>query len=177
VARLRSADLAVRRRAWRQREWPRRAVLGVALSAVALVLAMAMPHLPMVRELEGRSVDARFRWAPLRPPDPRLLLVILDEASLAAERTPLPQLGDETGRRLEAARRGRLRVGIDLLLPETWSRSAPFSSLASNGRTRSSWPASPPPTAAWLGLEGIQGPTSWLSAPSAAKGCSASSRR
>jgi CHASE2 domain-containing sensor protein len=161
VSRLRSADLAARRRAWQQREWPRRAVLSVALSALALVLAAAAPRLGMVRELEGWSVDARFRWAPPRPPDPRLLLVILDEASLAAERTPLPQLGDETGRRLDAVfAAGALGVGIDLLLPEAWSRSGPFSSLVLRRAEALVLAGFATPDGAWLGPEGIQGLTS-----------------
>jgi CHASE2 domain-containing sensor protein len=161
VARLRSADLATRRRAWRQHEWPRRALLGVALSALALVLAAAAPRLRAVRELEGRSVDARFRWAPPRPPDPRLLLVILDEASLAAERTPLPQLGDETGRRLEAVfAAGARGVGIDMLLPEAWSRSVPFSSLVLRRADALVLAGFATPDGGWLGPEGIQGLTS-----------------
>jgi serine/threonine protein kinase len=171
VARLRSAELLARRRAWRRREWPRRVVLGAALSAVALVLATTLPRLRTVRELEGRSVDVRFRWAPPRPPDPRLLLVILDEASLAADRTPLPQLGDETGRRLEAVfAAGARGVGIDLLLPEAWSHSATFSRLVLQRADALVLAGFAAPDGELLGPEGIRGLTSVALGPRRSEG-------
>jgi serine/threonine-protein kinase len=161
VAGLRRAELAARRREWRRREWPRRAALGAALTVLVLVMAAALPRVGAVGELEGRTVDARFRSVPLRPPDPRLLLVVLDEASLAADPTPLPQLGDEAGRRLERVfAAGARGVGIDLVLPEAWSRSPSFSRFVLRRADAVVLAGLATPQGALLGPEGIQGLTS-----------------
>jgi CHASE2 domain-containing sensor protein len=97
--------------------------------------------------------------------------VVLDEASLAADRTPLPQLGDETGRRLEAVfAAGARGVGIDLLLPEAWSRSAPFSSLVLQRADALVLAGFATPDGAVLGPEAIQGLTAVALGPQRSEG-------
>ena len=79
------------------------------------------PGFPAV---ERWAYDLRIRAAPARAPDPRILLVTLDEASLAGRSLPLADRADEIGGTLErifaAGARG---VAVDLLLPEPWSAS------------------------------------------------------
>ena len=65
-----------------------------------------------------------------RPPDPRILLLTIDDETLLSDATPLASLGNRMGSELqrvfEAGARG---IGIDVLLPETWARSEGFSQL------------------------------------------------
>jgi CHASE2 domain-containing sensor protein len=130
LERLRDASLAARRREWRRRELPRRLAVALLLAALVVGLAAALPRLSPVASLEAATVDLRFRLARPRAPDPRLLLVVLDEASVAADPTPLPAMADVMGRRLEEVfRAGARAVALDLLLPASWSRSPEFSKL------------------------------------------------
>ena len=127
---LRSAVRVARRREWRKREVPRRLVLsvlgGVALATISLAAARIGP----LRTLELATLDARFALGPTRAPDPRLVLVVLDDASLAADDIPLPQKGDEFGRRLtEAYANGARAVALDILAPRGWGRSEGFTRL------------------------------------------------
>jgi serine/threonine protein kinase len=83
-----------------------------------------------VTALERRTIDARFHSLFPRPPDPRILLVSLDNATLEADATPLTQRADAFGQQLERVfAAGAGAVAVDLLLPETWKRSEPFSQL------------------------------------------------
>jgi CHASE2 domain-containing sensor protein len=91
-------------------------------------LATLIERIGVVQELDRRTVDARFALHPLRPPDPRLSLVLLDEASLDADRTPLADRGDEFGEqfdRIVAA--GAHWIAVDIVLPEQWSLREKFS--------------------------------------------------
>jgi serine/threonine protein kinase len=130
IQRMRSAVVRAQARAWRAREVPRRLVL-VAAAAVILPLGLApVWRLSVLQQIENRSIDARFLATPKRPPDPRLILVSLDEASLDADPTPLPEKADDFGRELERVfDAGAHAVAIDFLLPEAWSRSRAFSDL------------------------------------------------
>jgi len=130
VRHIRSALSRARVRTWRQREIPRR--MGLAAGAAAVLLLVSAPawELRALQQLENRSVDARFLARSTRAPDPRLILLSLDESSLAVDPTPLAEKADEFGRRLEAVfDAGARGVAIDFLLPETWSRSQAFSDL------------------------------------------------
>ena len=133
VGQIRSAFFRARVRTWREKEIPRRMTLA-AVAAVLLPLIVApVWRMGVLQQLENRSVDARFLGVPLRAPDARLVLVSLDEASLSADPTPLPDKAEEVGRELERVfAAGARGVAIDLLLPETWSRSRAFSQLILN---------------------------------------------
>ena len=87
VRQIRSAVFSARVRAWRQKEIPRRIAVA-AVAAVFLPFALApVTRFRLLQQIEHRSVDARFSALPKRAPDPRLILVSLDEASL----TPIPR--------------------------------------------------------------------------------------
>jgi serine/threonine-protein kinase len=128
VRRLRAAADHERRSLWRRAEVPRRAVLSALLAAAVPVAGLLFPTgLPAV---ERWAYDLRIRASPARPPDPRILLVTLDEASLADRAIPLAGRADEIGDTLErifaAGARG---VAVDLLLPDSWSASQGFANL------------------------------------------------
>lgn len=127
---IRSAVFRARVRTWREKEIPRRIALA-AMAAVILPLALAPAwRSGILQQIENRSVDARFLGMPGRAPDPRLVLVSLDETSLAADPTPLAEKADDFGRELERVFGvGARGVAIDFLLPEAWSRSSAFSEL------------------------------------------------
>ncbi|HEV7509763.1 MAG TPA: protein kinase [Thermoanaerobaculia bacterium] len=129
VRRLRVAANEEDRARWRRAELPRRALLSVALAASAAVAALLLPPagLPAV---ERWLYDLRLRASPALAPDPRILLVIFDEASLAGGSPPLADRADEIGRTLDrifaAGARG---VAVDFLLPDAWNASQGFSDL------------------------------------------------
>ncbi len=130
VAQLREATLAAKQRLWRRAEIPRR--LGAA-TGIAVVLALLSPLLwqsAPLRRLEEQTVDARFALAARRPPGPDVILLMLDDASLGADATPLAQRADQFGADLQRVFMvGARAVALDFLLPEAWSNSVPFSQL------------------------------------------------
>jgi serine/threonine protein kinase len=130
VRQVRMGALRAQSRAWRVKEVPRRVALA-AVATVSLLLGLSpLWRLGAFQQLENRSVDARFLTLPKRAPDPRLILVSLDEASLDADPTPLPQKADDVGRELARVfAAGARGIAIDFLLPETWSQSRVFSDL------------------------------------------------
>ncbi|MFY9823641.1 MAG: CHASE2 domain-containing protein, partial [Thermoanaerobaculia bacterium] len=113
---------------WRRAELPRRAFLAAVLAALVPVAGLLLPHgLPTV---ERWADDLRFRAAPARPPDPRILLVTIDDASLAAGAKPLAGWADELGHTLDRVfAAGARGVAIDFVLPDSWSASQGFSEL------------------------------------------------
>lgn len=128
VRQLRAAAGDEDRERWRRAEVPRRVLLAAVLAAAVPIAALLVPKgLPPV---ERWANDLRIRASPARPPDPRILLVALDEASLADSSIPLADRADEMGNTLNrifaAGARG---VAIDLLLPDLWSDSPGFSDL------------------------------------------------
>jgi serine/threonine protein kinase len=103
---------------WRRTEIPRRILLA-GLLAVAVPLASLLP-------LSDRwSSDLRMFSAPSRAPDPRILLIALDDGPVS-----LANRADEISGVLEhifaAGARG---IAIDVLLHESWNRSEAFSDL------------------------------------------------
>ncbi len=128
VRRLRAAADHERRARWRRAEVPRRALLSTLLAAAVPVAGLLLPAgLPAV---ERWACDLRVRASPARPPDPRILLVTLDEASLASRSVPLADRADEIGdtlNRIFAA--GARGVAIDILLHDSWSTSQGFADL------------------------------------------------
>jgi CHASE2 domain-containing sensor protein/tRNA A-37 threonylcarbamoyl transferase component Bud32 len=123
VRRLRAAAARERRARWLRAEAPRRAVLSALLAAAVPIAGLLFPTgLPAV---ERWAHDLRVRAAPAIAPDPRILLVSLDERS-----TPLSDRADEIGRTLDRVfAAGARGVAIDLVLPERWSASEGFSDL------------------------------------------------
>lgn len=117
-------------RAWQATEFPRRLRVAALVTGVALVSAGGLAVSPAAVAVERRMVDLRLALASGRAPDPRILLVVVDEPTLAADSTPLASRADEFGRTLEAVfDAGARAVAVDFVLPAQWSQSQPFSSL------------------------------------------------
>ncbi len=124
-----SARQLVRAR-WRRREGPRRVLLAGALAAVLAAAGPWLSDLTWVQRLEGATEDLRFALHPPVPPDSRVLLVSIDEESLAGDARPLSVRGDEFADPLgRALSQGAAVVAFDLLLPEAWASSARFADL------------------------------------------------
>ncbi len=127
VRRLRQGVAQAEWARWKAVEVPRRVrfatLLAVALTAVGLFL----PPLPPA---ERRINDLRVRTSPGKTPDPRILLITIDEASLDSSPLSLADRADEIGRTLSGVfEAGADSVAIDLLLPAKWSASESFSNL------------------------------------------------
>ncbi len=123
VRRLRSAAVQERRARWRRTEVPRRALLSLLLAAIVPAAGLLFPTgLPAV---ERWTYDLRVRAAPVRAPDPRILLVTLDDRP-----TPLADRADEIGGTLERVfAAGARGVAVDVLLHKRWGESQRFSDL------------------------------------------------
>lgn len=129
VRRLRQGATQAERARWKSTEIPRRIRLAALLAALLLALGLVLPW-PSSPPLERWIGDLRARTSPPRAPDPRILLITFDEASLAGSPLSLADRGDEIGpilsRILDAGARG---VAIDYLLHDHWSTSKGFSDL------------------------------------------------
>ena len=157
---LRAAARASKVREFRAREVPRRAWLSAAAAAVLAAVTGLLSAVGLLQGLEARSVDLRFAAAPARAPDPRLMLVVLDDASLEADPTPLSGKADEFGRTLgRVFAAGARAVAIDLLLPREWSRSADFSRLVLEHEPRLTLGAASVPGGDTVGPECLAGLT------------------
>jgi CHASE2 domain-containing sensor protein/tRNA A-37 threonylcarbamoyl transferase component Bud32 len=123
IRRLRTAAGREHRARWLRAEAPRRALLSVLLAASVPVVGLLLPAgLPVV---ERWAYDLRVRAAPALAPDPRILLVSLDERS-----TPLADRADEIGGTLDRVfAAGARGVAIDVLPHPRWSESQGFSDL------------------------------------------------
>jgi len=114
---------------WRRAELPRRAAMaaGVAAASLAAVLLLFLSgDLPIERRLD----DLRMETVPSREPDPRILLVSMDESSLRERSVPLGARADEVGKTLSAIfAAGARGVAVDLVLPGQWRNSPDFQDL------------------------------------------------
>lgn len=129
VEAMEDAWLAAERRQWRAREVPRRMAYSAVAAVVAVLFAAFAARLPVAQSIEARIVDARFAAMPATPPDPRLLVVTIDDESLARDPRPLAQWSDKIGSAMDHMfTSGARAVAIDILLPEAWSRSQEFTS-------------------------------------------------
>jgi CHASE2 domain-containing sensor protein len=127
VNRLREGVTRAEQRRWRSSEVPRRvglaALLALALGAMGLVL-------PSLSAVERRIDHLRVLAAPAKAPDPRILLVTIDEASLQNSSLPLADRADEIGLTLSRIfDAGASHVAIDLLPPATWRASTAFADM------------------------------------------------
>lgn len=122
VRRLQAAAGREHRARWLRAEAPRRALLAALLTAAVPVAGLLPTGLPSI---ERWTDDLRARTAPAIAPDPRILLVTLDDRS-----TPIADRADEIGGTLERVfAAGARGVAIDLVLPKRWSGSQAFSDL------------------------------------------------
>lgn len=107
---------------WRHSEVPRRAFLAFLLAA-AVPLAALSPHWEAV---ERWAYDLRLSATPSRAPDPRILLVSLDDDNPVPLADRADEIGETLDRVLSAGARG---VAIDVELPGAWKDSPGFSNL------------------------------------------------
>jgi serine/threonine protein kinase len=127
VRRLKQAFSLYRYRVWRAREVPRRIGLAAIVTLALLLLFGVLQRVPFVREVESSLADLRLQFLPSRPPDERIVLLSIDEATLQADPTLLTDKADEMGDRLQRIMdRHPLGVEIDFLLPERWNQSQAF---------------------------------------------------
>jgi serine/threonine protein kinase len=156
---LREANLEAARASWKATEAPRRLRLAALLAASLAALGLLLPW-PPVPPVERWIGDLRVRTSPPRRPDPRILLVTLDEASLDSNPRPLAARADEIGRTLsrmlEAGARG---VALDLLPPAQWSASPGFSDLLLRHANRLTLAAFSDPEGNVVGTECVDGLT------------------
>ncbi len=158
VADLRQAARQTQRNSWWHRESARRLTLAASLGVTAVVLTTALEE--PLRRLEDRLVDARFYLAEPRSPTQPLLLILIDSATLDADPTPLADRGQEAGEVLtQVMEAGAIGVGIDLLLPETWSRAPAFSDFVLRHANSIALAAFSPDQGSVTGPEAIQGLT------------------
>jgi CHASE2 domain-containing sensor protein len=126
VRRLREGMAQAELARWKAVEVPRRMWIAVALAAVLAAAGLVLPS-PAV---ERRIQDLRVRTSPAMAPDPRILLITIDEASLASSPLSLADRADEIGLTLSRIfDAGARSIAIDLLLPARWSASRSFSDL------------------------------------------------
>jgi CHASE2 domain-containing sensor protein/tRNA A-37 threonylcarbamoyl transferase component Bud32 len=114
---------------WRKAELPRRGALAAAIAAASLAAGLLL--FPAgIPPAERRLDDLRMETADTRQPDPRILLVSIDESSLREGSVPLAGRAEEFGRSLEAMfAAGARGVAVDLLLPAQWRDSPAFTDV------------------------------------------------
>ncbi len=136
IAAIDAGDRAARAREWRDREHPRRRMAAIALGVFG-ALAAPLWTAPPLDRVERSTVDARFAAVSLQPPQPAILLVVLGDQDVDADARPLALRADEFGATLSRVfDAGARSVAVDLLLPQTWSRSAPFAQLVARHAER-----------------------------------------
>jgi len=122
VRRLRAAAGRERLAQWKRIELPRRIALA-ALLAAAVPLAAFFPSWEIV---ERWAYDLRLSATPSRAPDPRIILVSLDDDNPVPLADRADEIGETLDRVLSAGARG---VAIDMELPRAWKDSPGFSNL------------------------------------------------
>jgi CHASE2 domain-containing sensor protein len=128
VSAMEAAWLLANQRKWRVREIPRRFVYAAIAAAAAILIATSAAQSRIVQMLEEHIEDARFAAIPPQPPDPRVLVVAVDEAALAEDPRPLTEWHASFGRVIEQIFAGGARaVAFDLFFHESWRESLEFS--------------------------------------------------
>ena len=110
IARIRAAGLAARRRSWKRKEVPRRVGIAILGAFLALLAEAGLQRVEPIEMLELRATDARFASLPTKPPDPRIVMVVVDEASL--NDIPLANRADEFGSVFERIFEAGARFGF-----------------------------------------------------------------
>jgi CHASE2 domain-containing sensor protein len=130
VSTMEDAWLRAEQRKWRERELPQRYVFALVAASIAIAIAAWLASWRVVRILESRTVDSRFALAAKRLPDPRLLVVMLDDSAMAEEPRSLAQWDGKFADLVERILGGGARaVALDFLLPASWSTSRSFARL------------------------------------------------
>ncbi|MEM7354596.1 MAG: CHASE2 domain-containing protein [Acidobacteriota bacterium] len=148
------SERSARRR--RRREAPRRIALGLLLGLLT-AFAAALAEAPLA-PLEQRLVDWRLARASTRTASHPPILLLLDDATLAADPRPLQAKSDEMGTLLgRVFDAGAAGIAIDLLLPEPWGDSPAFNDLVLRHADRLVLAAFSPPDGTVVGPEVVTG--------------------
>src|SRR5262249_6795271 len=124
VRQLRAAYYQAQIREWKAKELPKRAGLSVFSAFVFMLFFLLVAQLPPLQILENKLVDARFYFTPVHSPHADIVLVSIDDDTLAADPTPLVERADEMGRMLQRIfDAGAVGAAVDFLLPEKWGRA------------------------------------------------------
>lgn len=159
VREIRSALEVAAIQEWRAREIPRRVQLAAVFTGLLALMGVFWSP-PTVPALERWVNNLRFLTAPAQSPDPRILLVTLDEPSLADISGSLSDRADEFGRELRGIfAAGANGVGIDLILPAKWSTSWEFSKLVLDHAEALTLAALSTPDGEIVGTESVAGLT------------------
>jgi len=159
IRRLRHAIERTEAVRWRRAELPRRAALaaGIAAAALAAVL-LFFPAGDL--SVEHRLDDLRIETATARPPDPRILLVSVDESSLRESTMTLAARADEVGKALSAIfAAGARGVAVDFILPPQWKDSIDFTDAVLRHPESLTLAASSKPDGSVDGLDCVSGLT------------------
>jgi serine/threonine protein kinase len=171
LAALRAALTRHRQRDWRGHELPRRLIGAAILGVVLGTISPALDGSSLLRRLEAMTMDARYAAVPGRPASRDIVLLMLDDASLAADPTPLVQRADTFGRDLQrVVAAGARAVAIDFLLPASWSESGPFARLVLEHADRLTLAAYSSAAGEVVGTECIAGTTTVALGPERAAG-------
>lgn len=128
VAEIRKLAAEAGIRAWRKQEFPRRTASAAVLVILISIVVTLLLKLPPLNLLEMKTVDVRFLFAHSKPPDPRILVVMIDDASVDADPKPLAQRSPEFASLLQRVfDAGAVAVGIDVTIPDLWNQSEAFS--------------------------------------------------
>ncbi|HLA76899.1 MAG TPA: protein kinase [Vicinamibacteria bacterium] len=130
VAALRAAERRSATEAEARKRLPKRVLASVLIPLAAFVVARWLAASQIGQFVERRVQAAALALLPSRSPDPRILLLTMDEASLRADPRPLSDRADEISRTLDGMlRAGASGVALDFLLPRRWAESEAFSRL------------------------------------------------
>jgi CHASE2 domain-containing sensor protein len=165
VDRLREGMALAERARWRAAEIPRRIWRAAFLTGVLLAAGLVLPG-PPLPGIERRIGDLRLRASPARAPDPRILLITLDDNPLSlADRAD--EIGRTLSRILDAGTRG---VAIDVLLHAKWSASPGFSDLLLRHSENLTLAAFSEPDGSVVGTECVDGLTAAALGPERVSG-------
>ena len=130
VAALRQAHYLSAVQTFKRIEMPRRRRLSAAVAFILCAAAWQAHGAAWSGALESRLIDARLSIAPARPPDPRILVLMIDDTSVLQQPQLLGESADEFAERFDQIfAAGAKGIAIDLLLPQRWSESQQFSRL------------------------------------------------
>ena len=145
---------------WRRTELPRGRRLSAVVALILCAAAGQADRRAWGDTWEGRMIDARFQVAPERAPDPRIVVVLVDDSSLVESPNLLGERADEFAERFEEMfAAGASGIAVDLLLPQRWSDSQRFSRLVLTRAHQLALAAMSSPTGEIVGPECLTGLT------------------
>jgi CHASE2 domain-containing sensor protein len=127
VAQLAAVALASRQTEWLRVERPRRLIWAAVAALAAIGVILVAERTDLWAAANDRVATTMLLMKPPRPPDPRLLLLTIDETSLDVDPAPLIDRADSFAAVLDGLfEAGARAVGIDILLPGQWAESTAF---------------------------------------------------